>query len=45
VVLTAGVGSGVASVVGGFVATNDDKASEQLAFLQKSLGAVPGPFD
>ena len=36
---------GHSDVVGGFVATNDDKASEQLAFLQKSLGAVPGPFD
>ena len=36
---------GHSDVVGGFVATNDDRASEQLAFLQKSLGAVPGPFD
>jgi cystathionine gamma-synthase len=31
--------------VGGFVATSDDVLSERLAFLQKSLGAVPGPFD
>jgi cystathionine gamma-synthase len=32
-------------VVGGFVATNDDALAERLYFLQKSLGAVPGPFD
>jgi cystathionine gamma-synthase len=36
---------GHSDVVGGFVATNDGELSEQLAFLQKSLGAVPGPFD
>jgi cystathionine beta-lyase/cystathionine gamma-synthase len=36
---------GHSDVVGGFIATNDDALSEQLAFLQKSLGAVPGPFD
>jgi cystathionine beta-lyase/cystathionine gamma-synthase len=36
---------GHSDVVGGFVATNDDDLSERLAFLQKSLGAVPGPFD
>ena len=36
---------GHSDVVGGFVATNDDTVAEQLAFLQKSLGAVPGPFD
>ena len=36
---------GHSDVVGGFVATNDDALSEQLAFLQRSLGAVPGPFD
>jgi cystathionine beta-lyase/cystathionine gamma-synthase len=36
---------GHSDVIGGFVATNDDAISEQLAFLQKSLGAVPGPFD
>jgi cystathionine gamma-synthase len=36
---------GHSDVVGGFVATNDDTLSERLAFLQKSLGAVPGPFD
>jgi cystathionine gamma-synthase len=32
-------------VVGGFVATNDPTIAERLYFLQKSLGAVPGPFD
>ena len=31
--------------MGGFVAANDDSLSEQLTFLQKSLGAIPGPFD
>ena len=31
--------------VGGFVATSDDALAERLYFLQKSLGAVPGPFD
>jgi cystathionine beta-lyase/cystathionine gamma-synthase len=36
---------GHSDVVGGFVATSDDGIAERLAFLQKSLGAVPGPFD
>jgi cystathionine gamma-synthase len=36
---------GHSDVVGGFLATNHDAVSERLAFLQKSLGAVPGPFD
>jgi len=36
---------GHSDVVGGFLATSDDAISERLAFLQKSLGAVPGPFD
>jgi cystathionine beta-lyase/cystathionine gamma-synthase len=36
---------GHSDVVGGFVATNDDALAKQLLFLQKSLGAVPGPFD
>jgi cystathionine gamma-synthase len=36
---------GHSDVVGGFVATSDDAIAEQLTFLQKSLGAVPGPFD
>jgi cystathionine gamma-synthase len=31
--------------VGGFVATSDEALAERLYFLQKSLGAVPGPFD
>jgi cystathionine beta-lyase/cystathionine gamma-synthase len=37
--------SGHSDVVGGFVATSDDTVAERLYFLQKSLGAVPGPFD
>src|SRR5437868_1669410 len=36
---------GHSDVIGGFVATNDDALAERLRFLQKSLGAVPGPFD
>jgi cystathionine gamma-synthase len=36
---------GHSDVVGGFVACNDDRLAERLYFLQKSLGAVPGPFD
>lgn len=36
---------GHSDVIGGLVATNDGAISEQLAFLQKSLGAIPGPFD
>src|SRR5947209_7300695 len=36
---------GHSDVVGGFVACNDDTLAERLLFLQKSLGAVPGPFD
>jgi cystathionine gamma-synthase len=36
---------GHSDVVGGFLATSDDAIAERLAFLQKSLGAVPGPFD
>jgi cystathionine beta-lyase/cystathionine gamma-synthase len=36
---------GHSDTVGGFVATNDDTLAERLFFLQKSLGAVPGPFD
>ena len=36
---------GHSDVVGGFCATNDPTIAERLYFLQKSLGAVPGPFD
>jgi cystathionine gamma-synthase len=36
---------GHSDTVGGFVATNDDALAASLLFLQKSLGAVPGPFD
>ncbi|HZT90491.1 MAG TPA: cystathionine gamma-synthase [Gaiellaceae bacterium] len=36
---------GHSDTVGGFVATSDDALAERLYFLQKSLGAVPGPFD
>jgi len=36
---------GHSDVVGGFAATNDAAIGERLRFLQKSIGAVPGPFD
>src|SRR5438132_9094306 len=36
---------GHSDVLGGFAATNDPTIAERLYFLQKSLGAVPGPFD
>src|SRR4051794_4016426 len=36
---------GHSDTVGGFATTNDPTIAERLYFLQKSLGAVPGPFD
>jgi cystathionine beta-lyase/cystathionine gamma-synthase len=36
---------GHSDLVGGFVATSDPTIAERLYFLQKSLGAIPGPFD
>ena len=36
---------GHSDVIGGFVATNDPTVADRLRFLQKSLGAVPGPLD
>ena len=36
---------GHSDLVGGFVATNDPTVAERLYFLQKSLGAIPGPMD
>ncbi len=36
---------GHSDVIGGFAATSDPSIAERLYFLQKSLGAVPGPFD
>ena len=36
---------GHSDLIGGFAATNDHTVAERLYFLQKSLGAVPGPFD
>jgi cystathionine beta-lyase/cystathionine gamma-synthase len=36
---------GHSDLVGGFAATNDPTVAERLAFLQNSLGTVPGPFD
>src|SRR5206468_4053166 len=36
---------GHSDVIGGFAATTDPTIAERLRFLQKSLGAVPGPLD
>ena len=36
---------GHSDLVGGFACTNDPTVADRLAFLQNSLGAVPGPFD
>src|SRR5918911_414091 len=36
---------GHSDLIGGFVGTNDPTVAERLYFLQKSLGAIPGPFD
>jgi cystathionine beta-lyase/cystathionine gamma-synthase len=36
---------GHSDLVGGFLATNDPTVAERLYFLQKSLGAIPGPMD
>jgi cystathionine gamma-synthase len=36
---------GHSDVIGGFAATSDPTIAERLTFLQKSLGAVPGPLD
>jgi cystathionine gamma-synthase len=36
---------GHSDVIGGAVLTNDAALADRLRFLQKSLGAVPGPFD
>ena len=37
--------NGHSDVIGGIVATNDEKVNEELRFLQKASGAVPGPWD
>lgn len=37
--------NGHSDMVGGMVVARRDDLAEQLAFLQKSVGAVPGPFD
>jgi len=37
--------NGHSDMVGGMVVARRDDLAEQLAFFQKSIGAVPGPFD
>ena len=32
-------------IIGGAVVTNDDKWADEVRFLQKSVGAIPSPFD
>ena len=36
---------GHSDLVGGFAATDGDGLADRLAFLQNSLGGIPGPFD
>jgi cystathionine beta-lyase/cystathionine gamma-synthase len=37
--------NGHSDMVGGIVVVKDDELAERLGFIQKSVGAVPGPFD
>jgi cystathionine beta-lyase/cystathionine gamma-synthase len=37
--------NGHSDVVGGIIVTGDDEIAEELRFLQKAAGAVPGPWD
>jgi cystathionine beta-lyase/cystathionine gamma-synthase len=37
--------NGHSDMVGGIVVVNRDDLAEQIQFIQKSVGAVPGPFD
>jgi cystathionine beta-lyase/cystathionine gamma-synthase len=37
--------NGHSDVVGGIAATNDDRVADDLHFMQKAAGAVPGPWD
>lgn len=37
--------NGHSDMVGGLAVAKRDELAEQLAFIQKSVGAVPGPFD
>ena len=37
--------SGHNQIIGGVLITNDDELNEKFKFIQKSVGAVPSPFD
>jgi len=37
--------SGHNQIIGGVLITNDDELSERFKFIQKTVGAVPSPFD
>jgi cystathionine beta-lyase/cystathionine gamma-synthase len=37
--------NGHSDVIGGIVVTNNDEVADELRFLQKAAGAIPGPWD
>lgn len=37
--------NGHSDIIGGFVAVDDDELAEEIHFIRKSTGAVPGPMD
>ncbi len=37
--------SGHNQIIGGAIVTNDKKINDQMEFMQKTIGAVPSPFD
>lgn len=37
--------SGHNQIIGGIIITNDEKIHERMKFVQKTIGAVPSPFD
>jgi cystathionine gamma-lyase len=37
--------NGHSDVIGGIVVTSDDTIAEELRYMQKAAGAIPGPFD
>ena len=37
--------SGHNQIIGGIIITNDEEIHEQMKFVQKTIGAVPSPFD
>ena len=37
--------SGHNQIIGGVILTNDEKIFDKMKFIQKTIGAVPSPFD